>query len=182
MRTTALVALSLAAGLLGCSTTSHRPLPTAGPVDLKRYSGRWYEVARLPTSYQKADERARADYSLQRDGTVRVVNTAIDPQGKTRSVEGRAEVVPGSNNARLRVKFEGLAGLIPSPEEGNYWIIALDRNRYRYAMVGTPDRKNLWLLSRQPRLDPSAREQLVTRADALGFPVEKLIYSGGRGR
>lgn len=175
MKTTGLLALILAAGLVGCSTTSHRPLPTAGPVDLKRYSGHWYEVARLPAPYQKADEGAKAEYTLQRNGTVRVVNTAIEPNGRTRSIAGRAVPVPGSDNARLRVKFEGFAGLARVPEEGNYWIIALDRNRYRYAMVGTPDRKNLWLLSREPRMNRATQRQLISRAKALGYPVERLL-------
>lgn len=180
MKPTGLLVVALAAGLVGCSTTSHHPLPTVNQVDLKRYAGQWYEVARLPVPYQKADEGAKAEYTLQRDGTVRVVNTAIAPHGRNRSIQGRAEAVPGSNNARLRVKFEGLAGLVPTPEEGNYWIMALDRNRYRYAMVGTPDRKALWLLSRQPRLDPPVQKELVDRAEALGFPVEKLIYHRSR--
>jgi apolipoprotein D and lipocalin family protein len=178
MKPTGLLVPGLAVLLIGCGTTSHSPLPTAGNVDLKRYAGRWYEVARLPTPFQRADEGATADYTLQPDGTVRVVNTANAPNGRNRSIEGRAEVVPGSNNGRLRVKFTGLAALAPVADEGNYWIIAVDRDRYRHAMVGTPDRESLWLLSRTPKLDPAIQKQLVARAKELGFPVEKLIDSG----
>ena len=165
--------------VVGCFSRSYthtRPLPTVSSVDLKRYGGKWYEVARLPNSFQKDDETATAEYTPQQDGSIRVENTAVKPDGATRDAKGRAEAVSGSNNARLRVKFEGLASLVPVSSEGNYWIIALDERNYRYAVVGTPDRKFLWILAREPHLDRDVTAKLVQRARELGFPVEKLIW------
>jgi apolipoprotein D and lipocalin family protein len=162
----------------GCQSSPKKPLSTVQKVDLQRYVGTWHEIARLPKSFQRENERARAEYTALPDGSVRVVNTAIRPDGSTREARGRAEAVPGSNNARLRVRFEGLAALAPNPKEGNYWIIALDEARYEYAMVGTPHRKFLWILARSPNLDASTAKQLVARAQALGFPTKQLLWNG----
>lgn len=164
-------------GLAGCQTaTSHRPLPTVAHVDLRRYCGQWHEVARLPNGFQKADESALAEYLPAANGGVRVINTARRPDGTTRTIRGTAEAVPGSGNARLRVKLGGVAALAPVSEEGNYWIIAVDPEHYRYAMVGTPDRKYLWLLSRSPELDRATAARLIGRAKELGFATSSLLW------
>jgi apolipoprotein D and lipocalin family protein len=89
-------------------------------------------------------------------------------------VVGRAEPVPCSGNARLRVRFGGLAALVPVPREGNYWIIALDDD-YRFAMVGTPDRRFLWILARDTCLPPDVFAGLVAQARCLGFDVDRLV-------
>lgn len=160
--------------LAGCQSGPQKPLPTAAKVELKRYAGHWHEIARLPTRFQRPGEGATADYRLLPDGRVEVVNTALAPDGKNRSIKGAASVVPGSEGARLRVKFEGIAGLVPASKDGNYWIIALDPN-YRHAMVGTPDRDFLWILAREPKLPEPTYQRLVARAKELGFATEKLI-------
>lgn len=157
-----------------------RPLPTVTSVDIQRYAGTWHEIARLPNHFQKANERATASYTVQPDGSVRVVNTATKPDGTSHQAIGRAWVVPDTGNARLRVKFEGLASLVPANKDGNYWIIALDEPRYRYAMVGTPDRKFLWILSRDPNLPAPVTRQLVAQAQALGFPTDELLWDPKR--
>lgn len=164
----------------GCESAPKKPLPTVQKVDLQRYVGTWHEVARLPNSFQRDNERARAEYTSLPDGSVRVVNTAIRPDGSTREARGRAEAVPESGNARLRVKFEGLAALAPSPKEGNYWIIALDEEGYEYAMIGTPGRKFLWILARSQKLNPATTKQLVSHAQALGFPTQNLLWNSPR--
>lgn len=159
----------------GCATASHQPLTTVSQVDLHRYSGKWYEVARLKNRFQRQGERGIAEYTPLNATTVAVRNTAISPSGKTRSIEGKAQVVPGSHGARLRVKFEGLAALAPASDEGNYWIIGLDPG-YRTAMVGTPDRQYLWILSRDPHLPLGATKAYLTRAAALGFDMTNLVW------
>jgi apolipoprotein D and lipocalin family protein len=138
---------------------------------LKRYAGRWYEVARLKNRFQRDDERAMAEYTPDGPTTVRVRNTAMGPSGKTRFIVGRAEAVPGSNGARLRVKFAGWAALAPVSSEGNYWIIALDSD-YGSAMVGTPDRACLWVLSRTPGLDAATLNAYLDKAKVEGFPLK----------
>lgn len=150
------------------------PLPTVGSVDLCRFAGTWHEVARLPNAFQAGCVGSRACYTVRGDGTIGVRNTCTKRRGRQVAIEGTAEPVPGSGNARLRVRFEGLAGLVPVSREGNYWIIALDDD-YQWAMVGTPDRRFLWILSRRPCLDSAIDAELRRRACRLGFDTERLV-------
>lgn len=150
------------------------PLPTAEHVDLARYAGVWHEVARLPNPFQRSCVGATARYTLLPDGGMEVVNTCATARGRCRSIEGRAEVVPCSGNARLRVRFSGIAGVVPVSREGNYWIIALDED-YQWAVVGTPDRRFLWILARERSLPPDLYGALVERARCLGFDVTRLV-------
>jgi len=159
----------------GCGGSQHPPLATVPRVELSKYAGTWYEIGRLPNRFQKAEERAVAEYGARPDGLVSVKNTAIARDGKQRSIEGAAEPVAGSNNARLKVRFKGIAGLVPVSAKGNYWIIDLDAG-YRHALVGTPDRNYLWILSRTPRLDRATTEALLTKAKAAGFATERMIW------
>ncbi len=152
----------------------HPPLPTVAKVDLAKYAGSWFEVSRLPNFFQKSCVRSMAEYTALPDGTVQVRNTCYKAKGRTSSVTGTATPVEGSGNARLKVKFGGLASLAPVPEKGNYWVIALDP-QYRWAMVGTPDRKFLWMLARQPQLPYPVYLQLKTQAKSLGFDITRLL-------
>lgn len=163
----------LATAFVGCQ--SPKSLPTAGPVDLKRYSGKWYEVARVKNAFQRNHESAVAEYEPLSETTVQVRNTATSRTGKTRSIVGKGEVVPGSDGAKLRVKFGGLAALAPVSREGNYWIIDLDP-KYRSALVGTPNRKFLWILARSPRPDAATLNSYMAKAERLGFPMDKMIW------
>lgn len=167
------ILLALSA-LFVVSCSSPQPLRTVGKVDLGRYAGRWYEITRLPNAFQRDDSRATADYTVLGDGSVRVVNTEYRPDGKRHTAEGRATVVEGSGGGRLRVKFKGLAALVPAAVEGNYWIMALAPD-YSAALVGTPDRKFLWLLSRKATMPNEAKERYLTMARAQGFDVTKVI-------
>ncbi len=164
--------LALCVILASCSNS--QPLRTVGKVDLPRYAGHWFEVARLPNTFQRDDSRATADYTLQADGSVRVVNTEYRPDGTPKTATGKATVVQNSGGGRLRVKFSGLAALAPAPKEGNYWIIALAQD-YSAALVGTPDRKFLWLLSRSAVMPPRVKERYLAKARAEGFDTPKLI-------
>lgn len=174
-RTRRLLAWAAAAvGLLAVRGQAAEPLPTVPHVDLGRYAGKWHEVARLPNFFQRKCERSQACYSARGDGSLTVVNTCSTCRGADKRIEGRAEPVPGSGNARLRVRFSGLAALAPVPRDGNYWIIALDDD-YQWAMVGTPDRKFLWILAREPQLPPDIYCMLTDRARCLGFDVSQLV-------
>lgn len=156
------------------SATAAEPLPTVPHVDLARYAGTWHEIARLPNWFQRSCERSRAEYTPCVDGSIRVVNTCVRTSGRCTTIEGRGEPVPCSGNARLRVKFGGLAAFAPVSRDGNYWIIALDED-YQWALVGTPDRRFLWILSRQPCLAAEVYADLRRRARCLGFDVDRLI-------
>ena len=166
-------------GFAASAAIAADPLPTVPHVDLARYAGTWHEVARLPNWFQRSCERSRAEYTPCGDGSLKVVNTCAKASGRSSSIEGRATPVPGSGNARLRVKFGGLAALVPAAREGNYWIIALGEGApdapYEWAMVGTPDRRFLWILARQPCLPPEVLAELKAQARCLGFDVARMV-------
>ncbi len=170
----------MAQGLFTTSASAADPLPTVTAVDLGRYAGTWHEVARLPNWFQRSCILSTARYIPQADGSMAVINTCTKANCRQSSIEGVATAVPCSGNARLRVKFGGMAALVPASREGNYWIIALDQENYQWAMVGTPDRRFLWILSRQPCLDPQVYACLKQQACRLGFDVGSLVRAGDR--
>jgi apolipoprotein D and lipocalin family protein len=151
------------------------PPRTAGKVDLGRYTGRWHEIARLPAPFQKDEDQAIADYGMNADGTVSVQNIAIRPDGARHDIKGSAKVLNPPENTKLAVRFHTWFGpLIPVPDEGNYWILHVDEN-YQETIVGTPDRRFLWLLARTPRISAQRQAALTAEAKALGFDVERLV-------
>lgn len=151
------------------------PLTTVALVDLFRYSGTWYEIARLPMWFQRHCVDSKAIYTSRPDGRVGVHNECETDSGGLDQVNGVATVVDQKTNARLNVVFDNFfARLFGSSRQGNYWILDLDPD-YRVAMVGTPDRRYLWILSRTPHLDEPTYELLVAKALELGFPVKDLI-------
>jgi len=157
--------------LAGCSffgSTNYPALEVVPTVDLNRYAGSWYEIASLPVSQQKGCFCTKAEYSLMDDGVIKVVNTCRknSPNGEVDRAEGKAFVVPGSNNAKLRVQFFW-------PFRGDYWILELE-NDYSYAVVGVPSRKYCWILSRTPQMNPEILEMLVQHLKAKGFDVSRM--------
>jgi apolipoprotein D and lipocalin family protein len=168
--------LAITAFFLGaCSTRPRASLATVSSVHLDRYAGKWYEIARLPNSFQKDGASAIAQYTLLSSGKVEVLNTETRSNGTIKIAKGQATVVPGSGNARLKVRFEGLASLVPVPAEGNYWILALTPD-YRAALIGTPDRKFLWLLARTSTLDSITIERLLKVGGDAHFPVGLMQF------
>jgi len=132
-------------------------------------------VARLPTPFQKPEERGMAQYTVVAPDKLRVVNTGLGPGDKIRKITGSAQVVPNSNGSKLRVRFDEFpASLAPVPDSGNYWILALD-TEYRYAMVGTPNRKYLWLLSRTEKMPAKVKAEYVSRSKELGYDTNRLL-------
>jgi apolipoprotein D and lipocalin family protein len=165
--------------LVSCATPHNRvdAPATTKRVDINRYAGRWYEIARLPTRFQKANEAAMAEYGRNADGTLSVHNIAIRPDGSQRDIRGSATVLNPPENTKLAVRFDTWFGpLIPVPKEGNYWILHVDPT-YREAIVGTPDRKYLWLLARSSTIPNQRYAALVARAEKLGFDVGRLLKS-----
>lgn len=146
-------------------------VPTVRHVDLTRYQGRWYEVARLPLRWEdKCAADVTATYTLRPDAKVDVLNQCRKADGSMTSSHGWAKVVAADgSNARLKVTFFW-------PFFGDYWILDLDPE-YRWALVGTPNRKNLWVLSRSPKLESGVLEGLLQRARDLGFVTSGMIYT-----
>lgn len=172
------LALSLAAACImfgSCASPVRNPPATAGSVEVARYLGRWYEIARLPMPFQKAGEAAMALYGLNENGTLSVHNVAVRPDGTEHGIRGYAKVLNPPHNTKLAVRFNTWFGpLIPVPKEGNYWILYRDEG-YRTAIVGTPDRKYLWILARDPKIKAAELQDLEARAVTLGFDLTGLI-------
>jgi apolipoprotein D and lipocalin family protein len=156
-------------------TIAAAPLPTQDWVDLGRYAGRWHEIARLPNRFQEqcAGDVA-ATYTLRPDGRVTVVNECRKKDGTVTRAEGVARRAEANGPAsRLKVRFApAFLSFLPFVW-GDYWIVELDRD-YRYAVVGEPSRKYLWILSRRPELDEATYAALTERARALGFDTSRL--------
>lgn len=153
--------------LLWANSAKAQELETVPKVDLERYAGKWFEIASFPQSFQKGCGCTTATYTPTVEGYIRVENTCCKTdKNKQISIRGKAFVEEGSGNAKLKVQFFW-------PLRGKYWIIALDEN-YSYAMVGHPNRKSLWILSRTPKMDPEVYQKLVDIAENRGFDRTKL--------
>lgn len=138
-------------------------------VDLTRYAGKWYEIARLPNRFQRdCASDTTATYTLRPDGKITVLNECRTADGRRKAATGTARVADSRGpNTKLKVTFFW-------PFSGKYWIIDLDPE-YRWAVVGEPGRDYLWVLSRGPRLDEPIYQQIVERAKQQRFDTGKLL-------
>jgi len=167
---TKLMLLCLAAmGMVAALSAEEPPLEVVPSVDLERYLGTWYEIASYPAWFQRGCTAVTAEYSRRDDGLIRVVNSCNQGSldGKLKQSTGRAKVVEGSNNAKLKVSFFW-------PIWGDYWIIDLDPE-YRWAVVGVPSRKFLWILSRSRSMDEVLFQEIVGRLQAKGYDSAQLV-------
>lgn len=159
--------------------TASRQILAADPevvrfVDLNRYSGKWYEIARLPNSFESRDARnVVASYSLNSGGTIRVENSCIEKNGALNKVVGLAKVSDPVTNAKLAVSFFDIFGF--RPIWGDYWILGLGEN-YSYSVVGDRSRKYAWILSRDPQLNKNQLEEAIQILKKNGFEIDRLIY------
>jgi len=156
------------------------PLQVVAPVDLKRYAGLWHEQARLPNRFQKqCAGHVTAEYTPLPNGQVQVRNRCVLDDGSVDEAVGEARLVPVAGlpgAGRLEVRFApAWLGWLPFVW-GDYWILKLDRS-YQVALVGTPDREYLWVLSRVPHLSDSALQAELEYARTLGFEVDRVVRS-----
>jgi apolipoprotein D and lipocalin family protein len=140
-------------------------------VDLAKYLGKWYEIAHLPAKFQEGCSETTATYTLSEDGKISVLNEC-KRNGKIKQAKGKAKVVDKATGAKLKVTFFW-------PFYGDYWIIKLGEN-YDYSVVGTPNRKYLWILSRTPNMDSKLFSELTEFAKSKGFDVNRLIMTSQR--
>ena len=149
-------------------------LPTAPLVDLQRYAGQWYEVGRLPTKTEAdCESGVWTRYALQ-DDAIRVLNRCLRADGREERVEGEARIDDAQSGSKLKVSFVP-AWLRWLPFAwSDYWILYVDP-AYRHAVVGTPDRKRLWLLSRTPDIAPTDYERLLTQVRDSGFDAARVM-------
>ncbi|HEX9206925.1 MAG TPA: lipocalin family protein [Steroidobacteraceae bacterium] len=164
-----LTAALLAAALAGCAVKVPEGIQPVTGFDVQRYMGRWYEIARLDHSFERGMERVTAEYALQPDGTVQVVNRGFaTAKGEWQEARGRARFLGSPQVGALKVSFFG-------PFYGGYNIVDLDA-QYQHALIAGPSRSYLWILSRTPDPPRAEVERLVAKAAALGFDTGALIY------
>jgi apolipoprotein D and lipocalin family protein len=150
-------------------------METVPAVDLTRYQGSWYEIARLPAWFQRGCTQSKATYSLLESGKMAVTNECVTAKGTHKVAHGTAHVIDTRTNAKLEVIFDNwVSRLFPSLTKGDYWILYLDPE-YRTVIVGTPDKKYLWILARARTLDEETYQELVGRCRELGFDTDRLM-------
>jgi apolipoprotein D and lipocalin family protein len=159
-------ALALAAG---AALAEPAPVQTVAAVDLGRYAGKWYEIAAYPMFFQRQClGDTTAEYAKRSDGDLSVVNRCRTEDGFDEAT-AKAWPVEGGGNARLKVQFFW-------PFRADYWVIGLDAD-YRWAVVGNPGRKYLWILSRTPKLPKEQLDAALASARAQGYDPAKLRYT-----
>ena len=148
---------------------------TVSNVDLGRYKGLWYEIAKMPNRFQRKCARGTtAQYALRDDGKIDVINRCYTQEGKMIEAKGIARVVDSESNAKLKVSFVKILGL--SLFWGDYWIIGLGDD-YEYAIVGTPNRKYGWILSRTPALSQEKLGKIFELLREQGYNSEDFIMT-----
>lgn len=173
-----LAALAAAALLVGCANSGTGVVPpaTVDSVDLKRYQGTWYEQARLPMFFQRNCAQSEALYELQEGGTIGVTNRCRTYDGDMQQVQGQAVAQVPGETSKLWVRFDNWASsLLPGLTKGEYWVLYLDGD-YQTALVGHPNRKYLWLLTRDQEISAQSRATLLEEARSRGYDTGELIW------
>lgn len=146
------------------------PVQAAQKVNLSRYMGIWYEIANFPRFFlPRCVADSVSEYTLNSDGTVAIKNRCRTQDGGINQAYGTATPLKGSDNARMEVSFI-------RPFSADYVVVGLDPE-YRWTVIGSVDRKSLWILSRTPQLPKSELDQALAVASAQGYPMQKLHYT-----
>lgn len=155
--------------LFTACSSKHAPLETVKQVDLDRYLGKWYEIARFEHKFEKDCKNVTATYSLKDNSDIEVVNRCekITSGKKTKAV-GTAYSVDNTN-AKLRVSFF-------RPFYGDYWILYLDKD-YKHVLVGSPSREYLWILARDKTISNETKTKILEKVPSLGFDKNKFIWT-----
>jgi apolipoprotein D and lipocalin family protein len=149
---------------------------TVDHVDLKRYQGTWYELARLPMFFQRNCAQSEALYTLKADGNIAVTNRCRTIEGKWNEATGTASPQVQGKTDKLWVVFDNwFSNLFPGLTKGEYWVLYVSSD-YKVALVGSPNRKFLWLLSRTTHVPQSVRNELLMKAQQQGYDTTKLIW------
>ncbi len=155
--------------LFTACSSKNPPLQTVEKVELNKYLGTWYEIARFEHFFERDCKNVTANYSMIDVETIKVINrcTKIQTNEKKEAI-GRAYAIDESNS-KLKVSFF-------RPFYGDYWVLMLDEN-YKYAVVGTPSREYLWILARDSKLDEKIKNEILQKLPSLGFDSSKLIWT-----
>jgi len=170
MRTLAISLILLFTMISSCSNKVYEPLPVVDSVNINRYLGRWYEIARLPNRFERGLTCVTATYTLKANGKIEVLNAGrkLEDTQVESTAKGVAWIPNPNVPGKLKVRFFW-------PFSGKYWILALDKD-YQWALVGDDSRKYLWILSRTPILDEAIIQQLLKQAQEQGFDAKKMEF------
>jgi apolipoprotein D and lipocalin family protein len=175
--------LALPVAVSNAQEQSAQPLEVVPAVDLKKYAGVWYEIARLPNWFQKqCAGDVTATYTLLDNGRIKVVNRCRKESGEIDEAEGEAKLSgDDAPNTKLKVRFApSILSFLPFVW-GDYWIIALAPD-YSYAVIGEPARKYLWVLSRTPDMNESTLNTLLDQIKAKGYDLTGLVRTNQSGK
>ena len=165
-KTSALICMVLL--FIACSS-KNPPLQTVQKVDINRYLGTWYEIARYEHFFEKDCKNVSANYSMLDEQTIKVVNRCTNMlTNEKKEAIGRAYATDDTNS-KLKVSFF-------RPFYGDYWVLILDEN-YEYVVVGTPNRGYLWILARQKTISDEIKNSILEKLPSLGFDASKLIWT-----
>lgn len=166
-----------ASALFGCASggnyrDQNAPISTVQSVDLNRYQGLWYEIARFPVFFEEGCVGVTAEYALNDDGSVRVINSCREGSltATPRNATARAEAVDASG-AKLNVDF---LPLVPFTS-GDYWILDIDEG-YETVVVGTPNGFAGWILARDPQIDQARLQRGIEALKRNGYDVSQLTF------
>ena len=148
---------------------SQEPLPVAH-IDRSRYLGLWHEQARLPNSFEEGCQHATAEYAARDDGLISVVNTCVNERGERRVARGRARPTGEAGEGKLEVSFFG-------PFWADYWVVDRGEN-YEWSIVGEPEGRYLWVLTREREVTPAQRAAFARRIAELGYRPAELVWAG----
>lgn len=168
LMTMAAIAYSVIVYMSGCTSMSEN-VKTAKNVDVKRYMGKWYEIARMENGFERGTRNATAFYTFKDNGEIDVVNSAIDGDNELSSVHGSAYAPNPQDPSKLRVTFF-------YPFYADYFILELDGD-YQWALVGGDNMKYLWILSRTPTLPEDQIQKILDLAAARGYDVKNLVFN-----
>jgi apolipoprotein D and lipocalin family protein len=151
------------------TSAKSQKISVVSSVDLNRYKGMWYEIARLPFYFERNLKCTSATYTLRSDGKITVLNKgrSIENPDKESSSEGVAWIPDKNSPAKLKVRFFW-------PFSGDYWIMHLDKD-YRYVLVGEPSYKYLWILARDKKMDDETYKMLLQKAMDSGYDIRQII-------
>lgn len=148
---------------------------TVDSVDLNKYTGTWYEIAKIPNFFQDhCVKNTTANYKIDEDGDIVVLNSCIDEDGEVDDAEGLAKIVDKKSNSKLEVSFVSFLGI--RPFWGDYWILGLSDD-YSYVVIGTPSRKYGWILSRTPKMNDEDLETCFKIFEKNGYDRTKFEIS-----
>jgi apolipoprotein D and lipocalin family protein len=150
---------------------AQKNLSVVPSVDIKRYAGKWYEIARKPFSFESKLKCITATYSLREDGRIDVENAGvyISKPDKKSTARGKAFIPDKNTPAKLKVQFFW-------PFKGDYWILYLDDD-YRYVLIGEPSLRWVWILAREKKLEEPVLQMLLNKAAGAGYDLSNLIMT-----